>query len=164
MFTRLKKTAVILSAASLLNVCAGSALAENHSHSHDAGEPAHLTLNHGNKWAADASLRQGMERIRDALSAELPAIRDGKITAGRYRALAQKVDEQIAFVVKNCKMDQEADAMLHLVLADIVAGADAMGEQGGGKAREGVEKIVRALENYGRFFEHPGWRGAAQAR
>ncbi|TAN83875.1 MAG: hypothetical protein EPN14_02710 [Gallionella sp.] len=163
MFTRLKKIAATLSTALLLNVCAGNVLAEGHSHSHGAGEPAQLTLDHGRKWPTDANLRQGMERIRDALAAELPAIHAGKMTAGQYRALAQKVNVQTEFMVKNCKLDQQADAMLHLVLADIVAGADAMAGQGGSKARKGAEKIVHALETYGRFFEHSGWRGVSHA-
>ena len=161
--TRWKNIAATLSTALLLSVYAGSALSENHSHSHDAGESVQLILNNGQKWETDANLRLGMERIRNALAAELPAIHAGKITAEQYRALAQKVNEQTEFMVKNCKLDQKADAMLHLVLADIMAGADAMVGLGGSKARKGAEKIVHALESYGKFFKHPGWRGVSAA-
>ncbi|MFZ2542211.1 MAG: hypothetical protein WAW75_10650 [Gallionella sp.] len=163
MFTRLKKIAATLSAAALLSVGAGAALAQDHGHSHDAGHDsggaAQLTLNNGKKWATDANLRQGMSRIRDALAAELPAIHAGKATAKQYRALAQKANDQIEFMVKNCKLDEAADAMLHLLLADITAGADAMMLQDSGKARKGAEKIAHALENYATYFDHPGWRG-----
>ena len=161
MFIQWKKMAATLSAAVLLSVSAGTALAQDHDHghSHDAGEPAQLTLNNGKKWAADGNLRQGMSRIRDALAAELPAIHSGKATAEQYRSLAQKTNDQIAFMVKNCKLEPKADAMLHLVLADIIAGSDAMMAQGGSEARKGAEKIARALENYGAYFEHPGWHG-----
>jgi hypothetical protein len=98
-----------------------------------------------------------MGRIRDALAARLPAIHSGRATAEQYRALAEEINNQIAFVVKNCKLGQEADTMLHLVLADIVAGADAMMEQGGSDAYKGAVKIARALDNYGTYFDHPGW-------
>ena len=162
MFTQWKKIAATLSTAALLSIGAGTALAQDHSHSHDAGHdtrgPAQLTLNNGKKWATDANLRQGMSRIRDALAAELPAIHAGKATAKQYQALAQKANDQIAFMVKNCKLDEKADAMLHLLLADIIAGADAMVLQDSSKARKGAEQIAHALENYATYFDHPGWR------
>lgn len=160
MFASWKKTAASLSAAALLNAGAGIAFAQDHHHSHGHEQPAQLTLDNGKKWATDDNLRQSMSHIRDALAAELPAIHSGKATAEQYRALAQKTNDQIAFIVKNCKMDQKMDAVLHIVLADIIAGADAMAAQGGSDARKGAEKIARALDNYGTYFDHPGWHGA----
>lgn len=161
MFAQWKKVAATLSTAALLSVGAGTALAQDHSHSHDAGHgsggAAQLTLNNGKKWATDANLRQGMSRIRDALAAELPAIHAGKATAKQYQALSQKANDQIAFMVKNCKLDENADAMLHLLLADIIAGADAMAGQDSSEARKGAEKIAHALENYAIYFDHLGW-------
>lgn len=150
-----------LSAAVLLSMVAGTALAQghDHGHSHDAEESMQLTLDNGKKWTTDGNLRQGMERIRDALAAELSTIHSGKATATQYRALAQKTNDQIAFMVKNCKLEPKADAMLHLVLADIIAGADAMMGQDSGEAHKGAAKIAHALENYAAHFDHPGWRG-----
>lgn len=159
MIAQWKKIAATLSAVTLLNAGAGAAFAQDHRHAHDDGKTAQLTLDHGNKWATDGSLRQGMGRIRDALSAELPAIHSGKATAEQYRALAQKTNDQIAFLVKNCKLEQKADAMLHLVLADIISGADAMMSPDSHKAHQGAGKIARALDNYGAYFDHPGWHG-----
>lgn len=161
MLAQWKKIAVSLTIATSLN--AGTALAQDHHHSHDHGQPAQLTLDNGKKWATDSNLRQGMSRIQSALSAELPAIHAGKLTAEQYRALAQKTNDQIAFIVKNCKMDQKMDAVLHVVLADIIAGSDAMMAQGGNEARKGAEKIARALDSYGAYFDHPGWHGAKHA-
>lgn len=158
MVTRWKKIATTLFTAALLSVGAEITLAQDHGHSHEAGVLAQLNLNHGRKWASDDNLRLGMIRIRDVLAAELPAIQAGKATAEQYRALAQKTNDQIAFMVQNCKLDRGADAMLHLVLADIIAGADAMMGQSSSEARKGAEKIVHALDNYGTYFEHPGWR------
>lgn len=163
MFASWKKIAASLSAAALLNAGTGIALAQDHHHSHDHGKPAQLTLDNGKKWGTDDKLRQGMSHVRDALSAELPAIHSGKATMEQYRALAQKMNDQIAFMVKNCKLEQKADAMLHIVLADIIAGTDAMMAQGGGDARKGAEKIARALNDYGTYFDHPGWHGIKSA-
>lgn len=163
MFVQWKRMAATLSAAALLSMNPGIVSAQDHSHSHGTGKPAQLTLDNGKKWATDDNLRQSMGRIRDALSAELPAIHSGKATAEQYRALAQKANDQIAFMVKNCKLEQKADAMLHLVLADIIAGADAMMAQDGSKARKGAEKIAGALDDYGAYFDHPGWHGMKHA-
>jgi len=163
MFTQWKKIAAILSATALLSAVAQPGLAEEHHHGHDHGHemtaPAQLGLNNGQKWATDDSLRQGMSRIRDALAADLPAIHSGKATVKQYRGLAQKTNEQISFMVNNCKLEPETDAMLHLLLGEIMAGAEAMQKKNGNEARKGAEKISRALEDYGVYFNHPDWHG-----
>ena len=161
MFKQSRKIIAILSTAMLLSLGAKIALAADHSHSHEghAQETPQLTLNKGSKWETDASLRQGMSRIRDALSTELHAIHTGKATAEQYQALAQETNDQIAFMVNNCKLEQNTDEMLHLVLAEIIAGADAMAGKDIGEARKGAEKIANALDNYGSYFAHPGWHG-----
>lgn len=161
MFIQWKKMAATLSVAVLLGMSPAIAPAQDHSHghSHEAAEPAQLSLNNGKKWPTDDNLRQGMGRIRNALAAELPAIHSGKATAEQYRALARQANNEIAFMVKNCRLGQEADAMLHLVLADIIAGADAMAGQDSSKAHKGAAKVANALKNYAAYFDHPGWRG-----
>jgi len=171
MFAPWKTIIAILSAAALLGIGAKTALAEDHSHAHahhahqahDAGQTAQLTLNNGKKWDTDNNLRLGMDRIRDALAAELHAIHSDKATTEQYQALAKKTNDQITFMVKNCKLEPKADAMLHLVLADIIAATDAMSGKDIGEARKGAEKIAEALDNYGTYFTHPGWHGVMSA-
>lgn len=159
MFAQWKIIAATLTAAVLFGLSAGAVSAQDHHHSHGEATSAQLTLDNGKKWVTDDSLRQGMSRIRDALQAELPAIHSGKATGEQYQALAQKVNDQLAFMVKNCRLEPKADAVLHLILADIIAGVDIMQAQHGGDAHEGVVKIVHALENYAAYFDHPGWQG-----
>jgi len=157
MVSRWKKIAATLATAALLSVGTQPVLAQEHEHSHDTAAPAQLTLNNGQKWVTDDNLRLGMSRIRDALATELPAIRAGKASVKQYRSLAKKTNEQIEFMVQKCKLEPQADAMLHLLLADIIAGADAMQAKKGSEARKGAEQIAHALENYGAYFDHPGW-------
>lgn len=159
--TQWKKNAVVLSAALLLAIPAKAIMAGEHNHhSHGPEKQAQLSLDNGKKWVTDENLRQAMARIRDALEADLHAIHSGKASAEQYRALAQKTHDQVAFITKNCKLEQKTDAMFHIVLADIIAGADAMAASDGKAARKGAEKLARALENYGAYFDHPGWQGA----
>ena len=152
----------ILGAVMLLGSSAKLALAQEHDHGHAHHGVAsdQLSLNDGKKWEGDGNLRQGMSRIRDALNADLNAIHMGKATGKQYQALAKKIDAQIEFMVNNCKLEPKADAMLHLLLADIIAGADAMKQPDIGDARKGAEGVAQALESYGNYFTHPGWNKA----
>ncbi len=139
----------------------GRVAAHDHEHDHGASSaaPLVLALKQGRKWPTDASLRQGMGRIRDAMEEPMPAIYAAKADSAQFEIRAKRVNEQIAFIVQNCKLDKEADAMLHLVLAEIIAGAEAM--EGKNKVldrRSGAVKVMHALENYDRYFDHPGWR------
>ena len=50
--------------------------------------------------------------------------------------------------------------MLHLVLAEIMAGVDALAKAASPEAgNEGASRIAKALDNYQTYFEHPGWPG-----
>lgn len=159
MFKAKKQLFATLAMAACLSVGVQSALAKEQ-HSHHGVESAQLTLNNGKKWATEDNLHHGMTTIRNALAAELPAIHGGKESAQQYRELAKKVDDQIEFMVKSCKLDKDADAMLHLVLARIIAGSHDMAKQKGDKGRrQGAENIVHALEDYATYFDHPGWQG-----
>jgi len=158
-----KQLVAIAALAACLSINAQSVLAQEHHSHHDKGS-AQLTLNNGKKWTTDDNLRQGMNRIRDALAAELPAIHSGKASAEQYHVLAKKVNGQVEFMVQNCKLDKDADAMLHLVLTELIAGANAMSDQKSDKAvHHGAEKIVHALESYGTYFDHPDWHGVKPA-
>lgn len=154
------KTNRTLAVLAILACCMGTgphtAWAQDGGHaSHHAAKVEHLKLNHGKKWTTDANLRLGMERIRDALSA------GDKMSAKQYQALAQNVNDQISFMVQNCRLDKQTDAMLHLLLADLVAGADAISASGDEHSMHlGAEKISNALDDYATYFEHPGWDGA----
>lgn len=136
----------------LVMCCApGFAGAHDHEHSHDAGATGKLELRQGAKWPTDANLRQGMEGIRHAMREKTA---DGLTSEEQAKNLSQKVNEQVTFMVQNCKLDRDTDAMLHLVLADIIAGAEQLSA---GQASEGADRIFHALENYGSYFDHPGW-------
>jgi hypothetical protein len=121
----------------------GAAFAAEEHHHHGAAE-AKLVLDHGKKWQTDAPLRKGMENIRAAMVAK-----------GKYAAKAERVNAEVAYIVQNCKLPEDADAQLHLVIAELMAGAD---EMKGEHAREGAGRVTKALNDYGKFFDHPGWR------
>lgn len=149
----------LLTAAGLaLGLAAGSLAADAHKHDHGAA-PAKLELNNGKKWATDAPLRKGMENIRGAMDAALHGIHENKYSAAHYGALAKKVGGEVNGIVANCKLEPKADAQLHLVIADILEGVEAMeGKAKKVKRQAGALKVGSALEKYASHFDHPGWQ------
>ncbi|HEY0884198.1 MAG TPA: hypothetical protein VGE20_02895 [Ramlibacter sp.] len=128
-------------------------------HDHHAAAPAKLALDHGKKWGTDEALRSGMERIRSAVEPQLAAAHAGKVSPADYAALAGKVENEVAGIVGNCKLEPKADAMLHLVIADLGAGTEAMaGKAKKAKPEQGLVKVASAVNNYGRYFDHPGFK------
>ena len=148
-----------LLAASLMSATTGDSLAAvSPSHQGHAGTGAaiaELTLNDGQKWPSDAALREGMTEIRAILRASMGQIHGGNFSAAEYAALADRVESQVDGLVRNCRLPPEADAQLHLVIADILDGAEMMRE-GNGHV-EGAIKLMRTLHAYGNHFDHPGW-------
>ncbi len=58
---------------------------------------------------------------------------------------------QVAYMVENCKLSAEADAQLHLIIAQLLAGADAMSGAPAGQ-RDGAVTVVGALGDYATYF------------
>lgn len=130
----------------------------DHGHSHGAA-PAKLELNNGKKWETDAPLRKGMENIRAAMDGALHEIHENKLSAAKYGALAKKVNGEVNGIVANCKLEPKADAQLHLVIADVLEGVEAMeGKAKKVKREAGAVKVLGALEKYASHFDHPGWQ------
>lgn len=162
MKTRMGKTIVASAAAAAAILLASAGWAANTpaaAHEHDAATPHALALNHGKKWPTDAPLRQGMDRIRTLVSAQIGAAHAGKLGDAQFQALAGKVEAEVGNIVANCKLEPEADAMLHLVIAEIGAGTDTMaGKDAQRRRAQGLVQVVQAVNDYGRFFAHPGFR------
>lgn len=132
--------------------------ADAHHHSHGSTEPTKLQLNAGKKWATDEPLRQAMSNINQAMAKALPAIHKNQFGNGEYQALATTVGENVAYAVAHCRLEPKADAMLHLVIADLMAGAETMEGKTSNSRHDGAVQVLEALKSYGKYFRHPGWR------
>lgn len=133
--------------------------AQTATHDHSAAAPHELTLNEGRKWATDTPLRTGMERIRGLVEAQLGAAHAGALKPAQYRELAMQVETEVGGIVANCKLEPKADAMLHLVIADILAGADTMaGKNANAGPALGLVKVAQAVNQYGSYFDAPGFK------
>lgn len=136
-------------------VTAAAAAAPQHEHDHGGGATA-LMLDNGAKWAIDAPLSRAMTHIRNAVQAELDAIHADRLPKEKYLALAETISGEVAYMVENCKLEPEADAQLHLVIADLLEGVAAMeGKTAHGSPRDGAVKVVGALDDYATYFDDP---------
>ncbi len=143
-----------------LGLAASGVAAQSAGHAHEHGAlPTRLELDAGKKWPTDATLRQAMEAIRANMQAALPGIHEHRFSAQQYGALASKLGAEVVAIVANCKLDPKADAQLHLVISELIEGIEAMeGKSRKAKREAGAIKVVAALDQYGRYFDHEGWQ------
>lgn len=143
----------------LLSVLSGPAAAAEHDHGHHGHDQAKLTLNDGKKWATDEPLREGMARIAAAMETHMKGTHAVKTGDIKHVALAQDINTQVNHIFQNCRLDKQADAVLHLILADIMEGSAVIeGKKPKTKREDGIMTVVHALENYGKHFEHPNFK------
>jgi hypothetical protein len=132
--------------------------ADSHAHGHEAAL-ATLQLDQGRKWATDDALRKGMASIRGSVQGAPAPLHKGTARPEAYADLGSRIEADVGRIVKDCKLPPAADAQLHLLIADVVAGADALKGATTAKAGQaGLVKVEAALRNYGKFFDHPGWK------
>lgn len=147
--------------ASLCLALSGPVLAADaaHSHGHGHGAPAKLQLDAGKKWPTDAPLRRSMSALRDTMAASLHDIHEKRLKADDYAALAGKVEAEVNRIVAECKLDARADAQLHIVVAELLAGAERMaGKIKGGSRQGGAVRVIGALDKYAAFFDDPDFK------
>lgn len=136
----------VLAALSLGQGIAGAA---EHGHAQHGAAASH---SQSGVMATDAALRQGMEDIR-AIMADGVVKRPGPAD---YPRLANAVEAGIDRITKTCVLPPEADARLHQVLVRMIDGVEHM--RASENQQSGVAKVLGALDEYGRGFDHPGWR------
>ena len=132
--------------------------------SHDAHDPnaahadhaqASTVLPDGQKWPSDEPLRTAMSRIRAAVEPHATSHEPRQLTASEAGALATLVEENVAYMVANCKLDPRADAALHIVIGRMLNAAASLKKDPASPS--GLPQLVGALQEYGTTFEHAGW-------
>lgn len=125
-------------------------------HGHEAEATTGLVLNHGSKWETDAPLRTGMSRIRTLVEPQLAAADAGKLDSAQFTALAGQIEGEVGGIVANCKLEPEADAVLHVVVGEILSGTEAMaGKSAKQRPEQGLVKVANAINGYAGHFDHP---------
>ena len=131
--------------------------------SHDAHAehgPAPV-LAEGHRWATDEPLRAAMSRIREAVERNAPAYDHQQLQAANAETLATAVEQDITYMVANCKLEPEPDAALHAFIGRMMNAAAALRKDPMSDA--GMPQLVAVLHEYQASFDHPGWAALDQA-
>jgi len=133
---------------------------DHHHHGESSTAVQKLQLNAGKKWVTDVALRQSMDGINQAMATALPLIHKDRFSDADYAALATTINQRVSYAIEHCKLDAKADAMLHLVIAELMASAEIMEGKTTAARHDGAVRVRQALESYGKYFQHPNWKTA----
>jgi hypothetical protein len=144
-----------LAAAANLAACSGGAeptvAAPSAQNAHDAHD-AHGTVGSaavarpdGERWPADEHLRLAMSRIESAVQ---QAVAEGQpLSRESATELAGTVEENVAFLVKNCRLPPEPDAALHVLIGRMMTAAGQLrGEASSSEAA--LTQLVDVMRDY----------------
>lgn len=111
------------------------------------------------RYATDAPLRKGMAEVRVAVDS-LGHYENGHMSAEQAIPFATTVQEQIAYMVANCKLEPQADAALHGIIAKLGAGAQALKTDPADLAA--IPPMREAVADYRRIFDDPAFETVAE--
>lgn len=139
--------------------------ADGHRHHGESSAPVQkLQLNAGKKWGTDVALRESMDDINQAMATALPLIHEERFSNSDYATLATTISQRVGYAIEHCKLEAKADAMLHLVISELAAGAEIMDGKTAAARHDGAVRVMQALESYGKYFLHPKWKVARAER
>ena len=89
--------------------------ADKHEHEHQPGPDDHsVEAKVGKKYESDAPLRSYMGKIRADVQSALDQVHQGRMKDKDYQILAQKTDQSVQSIFKECKLTAEADVVVNL--------------------------------------------------
>ena len=125
----------------------GNAQGTNGHHDHD--KPINQNVD-GKKWLADTHLQQGMKNIDTAVNKASKTLHHGSLTLGEVDTLSSYIKAEVELIVVNCKLEPEADAILHGLIHEMLTGVDHLLENP--KSPNGLSKISDVLQKYQQHF------------
>ncbi len=153
---QLLKFSIVISGLFCLGAVAPAVAQDHAQHEHEAVTSA-AAQPPAQGWATDAPLRMGMANIRTSVEALRHLQRDHM---SRQQALAEvaMIDQSIDHIIANCKLDPDADAVLHQVIAKLVHGS--AGLKSDLKDKAAMASLRAALLDYQRLFDDPDWNSS----
>lgn len=124
-------------------------------HDHATHATPATTKTPAQRWATDAPLRDGMRRIRQAVTV-LDHYEHGHMDATQAINTAKLIDTAVADMMAKCKLKPDADVALHGLLAQFLAGAKAVRESKQAPVAD-IAKMRQALARYPQLFVDPSW-------
>lgn len=106
------------------------------------------------RFASDAPLRKGMGEIRKAVDA-LGHYERGHMGSEQAVEFAVQIQQQVDYLIANCKLDPKADAALHGIIARLTTSARAL--ESDPKDLTAIPPMREALQQYALQFDDRGW-------
>lgn len=138
---------------------ASTASAQEHHH-HMA---ASATSDAATMFAADAILSREMAAIRTGLASRLAEGGVGHGDATADGVLGRDLEARIGTIIRECRLPEDADAVLHGYLARMLTAAGTL-QRADATASErysAVRAAVHAYDDYGARFTDPAWKALA---
>ena len=130
---------------------------EHASHAADAAAPASAQAQ---RYETDAPLRKGMAEVKAALS-DLAHFEMGHMPANMAGERAGDVVKAVEGMFAECKLEPEADAVLHSILVPLLGAARRLEQDTTDLAA--VAAMRDAVASYPQRFDDPQWQGADEA-
>lgn len=105
-----------------------------------------IEMNSGKKWAANTETNQGVQKMQKSLNTFTTN------TLDEYHKLAQQLNSDKNYVIKNCTMKGASHDNLHVWLLPLMAKIEALSETktvaDAAKIKESISENVSAYNNY----------------
>lgn len=149
------RTSILLPLVAAIALTGMPVAAAAQDHGHAAGHAAATVSTPAQRWATDAPLRDGMRNIAAVVEA-LGHYEHGHVGSREAVLLAGQVQGHIGGIVAKCRLEPEADAALHGVLAGLARAAQALENDPADVAA--IQAMRHALADYARLFEDPAFK------
>ncbi|WP_158840333.1 hypothetical protein [Polaribacter sp. L3A8] len=107
-----------------------------------------IKLNNGDKWLANSETNEGILKMKKSLK------KASTNTLEEYYQLAEKLNNDKNYVIKNCSMKGDSHDNLHIWLLPLMAKIDALSKT---KTTEDAAKLKQSIEDsinaYADYFE-----------
>ncbi len=119
------------------------------SHARGAHDAEAVAPPKGTLWPTDEPLRAGMSRIESAVNSA-GAMRP--LSRENADMLAGTVEENVTYIVRNCKLPPEPDAALHVLIGRLMSAAGELASDDTSDAA--IERLAAVLHDYHQTFDH----------
>lgn len=129
-----------------------SAVTHNEHHDEEASNvyanawTSEIQLNDGNKWQANTETNKGIQKMQNSVKMQATN------TIEDYYQLAEQLNDDKDYVVKNCTMKGASHDNLHVFLLPLMEKIEALSEaktmEDASKLKHSIEENVNAYSNY----------------
>lgn len=105
-----------------------------------------IVMNNGEKWEANIETNEGVQKMQNSIKTETTT------TLEDYHKLAQQLNDDKNFVIKNCTMKGASHDNLHVWLLPLMAKIEALSEaktvEDAAKIKHSIEENINAYSDY----------------